>query len=214
MNMAERTLVVDGTEEYGNFAGDGAYAPFVVFDVDAQTNIAGPYCTRREAEWGLSRIRNGEEPALDVDLLRAFVLDRESPRWPSRGSMLTYLASRGLAKVEDQVSTGGHVLLVASPGEASELFAACLDADVLVAMRGRSAIVEPRHFMHPLTRAENLLADFERSQTVDLCERGLALDEGGNLVAASGAVIYPADERTARLAATWMADLPRATQRS
>ncbi|WP_454735389.1 hypothetical protein [Cupriavidus necator] len=37
------TLVIDGTDEYGNYDGAATRGPWVVFDVEAQCNVAGPY---------------------------------------------------------------------------------------------------------------------------------------------------------------------------
>lgn len=66
---AERRLVVDGTDEYGNFAGDAQNAPFVVFDVDLQENIAGPFASRAAAAMSMARIKRGATPSLDVEAL-------------------------------------------------------------------------------------------------------------------------------------------------
>jgi hypothetical protein len=65
-------LVVDGTDDGGNFAGDGEHAPFVVFDVDLQRNIAGPFDTRVQARMALGAILCGGVPTLDVEALRAY----------------------------------------------------------------------------------------------------------------------------------------------
>lgn len=62
----DRQLCVDGTDEYGNFAGDAQNAPFVVFDIDRQENIDGPYKTRAQAEVALGNILLGKTPQLDV----------------------------------------------------------------------------------------------------------------------------------------------------
>ena len=45
-----RRFVVDGTvPEDGAYQGDGQQAPFVVFDIDGQDNVAGPYRFRWQA---------------------------------------------------------------------------------------------------------------------------------------------------------------------
>ena len=38
-----RELHIDGTDQYGCYAGDAKQGPFVVFDADRQENIAGPF---------------------------------------------------------------------------------------------------------------------------------------------------------------------------
>ena len=63
------TLVVDGLDEQGNFAGDGQRAPFVVFDADSQANIAGPFLARNQAEQHRLEILAGKPPRLDVKAL-------------------------------------------------------------------------------------------------------------------------------------------------
>lgn len=35
--------VIDGTDQYGNYAGDATRPPFVVFDIEGQRNVAGPF---------------------------------------------------------------------------------------------------------------------------------------------------------------------------
>jgi hypothetical protein len=52
-------LVVDGHEfadSESNWAGDGKYPPFAVFDVDFQTNLLPYYATRKQAEQAMLRI--------------------------------------------------------------------------------------------------------------------------------------------------------------
>lgn len=63
--MKRRNLVIDGTSEDGTYQGigegpgDGKFGPFVVFDVDAQQNAAGPFASSadaylaREQLWGI-----------------------------------------------------------------------------------------------------------------------------------------------------------------
>lgn len=65
----EVDLVVDGTDEAGNFAGDGKDAPFVIFEVSTQSNIAGPYATRKQAETFLELVRLGQAVFLDKEAL-------------------------------------------------------------------------------------------------------------------------------------------------
>lgn len=77
MNMDQMDLAVDGTDEYGSYSGDGKSAPFVIFDINRQENIAGPFSTRQQAEAAKSAILNGERPRLDVQQLMAY-LDRNS----------------------------------------------------------------------------------------------------------------------------------------
>jgi len=78
LNAAAKTtrfLVVDGMDgphEDGNFAGDGAYPPFVVFDVDAQQNIAGPFDDRKSADDHRLAILRGEPALLNPEALRAY----------------------------------------------------------------------------------------------------------------------------------------------
>jgi hypothetical protein len=58
-------LVVDGIGEDGNFAGDGENAPFVIFDVEQQQNIAGPYDSRVQAESAMALVLSGATPVLN-----------------------------------------------------------------------------------------------------------------------------------------------------
>ncbi len=62
-------LVVDGIDESGAFMGDGENPPFVVFDVNAQENIAGPFNTRDEAEYHIGEILMGRKPQLNKKAL-------------------------------------------------------------------------------------------------------------------------------------------------
>lgn len=64
-----RILVVDGCDEQGLFSGDGKNAPFVVFDVDQQENIAGPFITRELGEDHRQHILRGGQPVLNEDML-------------------------------------------------------------------------------------------------------------------------------------------------
>lgn len=55
----EHNLCVDGLmsdDPDSPYSGDGQYAPFVVFDIDAQENLPGQYATRLEAEASMTRI--------------------------------------------------------------------------------------------------------------------------------------------------------------
>ena len=52
-------LTVDGRlcpNEDSDFAGDGQYPPFVIFDVGAQDNLPAHYETRAEAEAALTAL--------------------------------------------------------------------------------------------------------------------------------------------------------------
>jgi hypothetical protein len=75
-------LVVDGTNK-DNYMFEGAdetsRPPFVVFDVDLQENIAGPFDTMAEAEKARKEILAGAEPKLDEKKLGAWIdkLDAE-----------------------------------------------------------------------------------------------------------------------------------------
>lgn len=81
--ISERHLVVDGLDEAGCFAGDGERAPFVVFDVDAQGNIAGPFASRDLAEKHRDEILAGHEPRLDAKRLTQQLADIDEGRSPS-----------------------------------------------------------------------------------------------------------------------------------
>lgn len=74
MNHKMRHLVVDGTDAAsGLFMNDGELPPFVVFDVDAQENIAGPFHTRMAAESHQLEILAGAKPWLDGSELAAWI---------------------------------------------------------------------------------------------------------------------------------------------
>lgn len=70
-----RNLVVDGLDKSACFAGDGVYPPFVIFDVDRQENIAGPFASRNLADQHRLEILAGLPPHLDTaDLCSALDL--------------------------------------------------------------------------------------------------------------------------------------------
>jgi hypothetical protein len=71
--IEQRNLVVDGHNNEGLFAGDGELPPFVVFDVDQQENIAGPFDTRAKAETHRKEILAGATPNLDVAKISALL---------------------------------------------------------------------------------------------------------------------------------------------
>jgi hypothetical protein len=50
-------LVVDGTDEYGNYAGDAESPPFVIFNITQQKNLPGYYPARAEAEKALEKLK-------------------------------------------------------------------------------------------------------------------------------------------------------------
>lgn len=61
-------LCVDGHEfpdSESNWAGDGQFPPFAVFDIDAQTNLQPYYATRAQAEIAMQRILQ-ERPIKDT----------------------------------------------------------------------------------------------------------------------------------------------------
>lgn len=71
-----RELHVDGTNpDDGLFGGadESSLPPFVVFDADAQENIAGPFNTAAEAEQHRLDILAGAKPSLDTARLRKWV---------------------------------------------------------------------------------------------------------------------------------------------
>lgn len=89
-------LVVDGTDQHGNFAGDGENAPFVVFDVDRQANIAGPFGTREDGEMARSAILAGARPMLDSKALMAYrAHDRKQPEVTVRDAAQALLKAFG-----------------------------------------------------------------------------------------------------------------------
>lgn len=65
----DSTLTVDGLDKERNFVGDGTRAPFVVFDVDRQENIAGPFSSRDLADQHRIEILAGNQPRLDAKTL-------------------------------------------------------------------------------------------------------------------------------------------------
>lgn len=62
-------LVVDGLDEAANFAGDGARPPFVIFNVDLQQHVAGPFPSRELAEHHRLEVLSGQPPRLDAPTL-------------------------------------------------------------------------------------------------------------------------------------------------
>lgn len=70
-------LVVDGLDEAGNFAGDGERAPFVIFDVNRQENIAGPFAARDLADQHRQEIIAGYLPRLDAAALSLALVAEE-----------------------------------------------------------------------------------------------------------------------------------------
>lgn len=80
-SYASHHLVVDGTDQYGNFDGAAEQAPFVVFDVDLQENIAGPFASRAGAQLSLAFIKRGGAPALDVEAMLRYNERRYMGEW-------------------------------------------------------------------------------------------------------------------------------------
>lgn len=64
-------LVVDGLDGQANFAGDGQFPPFAVFDVDRQENVAGPFASRELADAHRLEILAGRTPLLDPAAMSA-----------------------------------------------------------------------------------------------------------------------------------------------
>jgi hypothetical protein len=52
-NKRGELLVIDGTAEDGTYQGDGENAPFVVFNVERQTNVAGTFSSLDQARAAL-----------------------------------------------------------------------------------------------------------------------------------------------------------------
>jgi hypothetical protein len=74
MDFKKRQLVVDGTDaSSGLFMGDGKLPAFVIFDGDAQENIAGPFHTWAGADSHRLGILAGAEPLLDGPALAAWI---------------------------------------------------------------------------------------------------------------------------------------------
>lgn len=74
--MNKRELIVDGTDPIsGLFQGadKDSVAPFVIFDADAQHNIAGPFNSHQEAEKHRQEILAGIEPRMNVKKLREWI---------------------------------------------------------------------------------------------------------------------------------------------
>ncbi|QBQ74407.1 hypothetical protein BcepSauron_027 [Burkholderia phage BcepSauron] len=80
-------LVIDGTADDGTLQGDGRDAPFYVFDVTAQRNIAGPFQTMDSARTGLVR-----------ELMRAhFDVQRKRDAEQHTQSLITQCSELGFA---------------------------------------------------------------------------------------------------------------------
>ncbi|KGD55414.1 hypothetical protein DP49_961 [Burkholderia pseudomallei] len=54
INAAGELLVIDGTAEDGTYQGDGMDAPFVIFNVPQQRNVAGPFDSMADAQAALA----------------------------------------------------------------------------------------------------------------------------------------------------------------
>lgn len=52
---------IDGTDEFGCYAGDATNPPYMVHDIDAGEPVAGPFQTRAEAEAALVALQATEE---------------------------------------------------------------------------------------------------------------------------------------------------------
>lgn len=105
MNTADdRKFVVDGVDRSGNFSGDGEFPPFVVFDVDRQENIAGPFATRHEGESARLSILAGDRPVIDKALLASAigVIEGESENVDDemRIKLREYAANPSIAQFE------------------------------------------------------------------------------------------------------------------
>ncbi len=61
---------VDGHEfpnEDSEMLGEGAYPPFLIFDIEAQDYLPHPYPSRNEAESELRRLEDNDAPLLPSD---------------------------------------------------------------------------------------------------------------------------------------------------
>ncbi|WP_420213370.1 hypothetical protein ACN8ZM_39815 (plasmid) [Burkholderia aenigmatica] len=94
--LPELNLVVDGTDETGNFEGDGNNAPFVVFDIDRQENVAGPFGTREAGEEARTGILGGAVAAFDSATLLAIVEARDNGNSAELSELLKALDGRKL----------------------------------------------------------------------------------------------------------------------
>ncbi|MGG5541928.1 hypothetical protein P4G95_09005 [Burkholderia vietnamiensis] len=54
INAEGELLVIDGTAEDGTYQGDGEDAPFVIFNVAQQRNVAGPFGSMDDAQLALA----------------------------------------------------------------------------------------------------------------------------------------------------------------
>lgn len=64
-----RRLCVDGHEfpdSESNWAGDGQFPPFAVFDIDAQENLLPYYLTRKQAEAAMDRLMENIPPTTEL----------------------------------------------------------------------------------------------------------------------------------------------------
>jgi hypothetical protein len=69
---------VDGTDEQGNQAGDAKDAPFFIFDIDNQKNVAGPYATHEYAFSVLTDLRLIGQHGFGVYAINCSALDSKA----------------------------------------------------------------------------------------------------------------------------------------
>lgn len=142
LEVAERKLiteflVVDGVDEAGCLAGDGNRAPFVVFSVDRQRSIAGPFASRALADQHRQEILDGQPPRFDAlalsDALSAVETGAEFPPIPVIvGWKYEFYAEMQQAEMPEHARmrnyTGQTVIVVSGPlprdddDEISDLF--------------------------------------------------------------------------------------------
>ena len=73
-NLGERAfaanLWIDGTALDDSYQGDATKGPWVIFDIEAQTNIAGPFGNDSEARNALVEILKEREKYPSTNLIR------------------------------------------------------------------------------------------------------------------------------------------------
>lgn len=158
--------------------------------------------------WGMNRFREEVSKLEPIEVTPEPVL---SPGpMPNRKLISDYLTSRGVTNFVIGYgrfgATGKEITIDNCTQEnADRLLSAC--SDLLISrggggMGGKHAYrqISPENFSDPVQRALEMLEQFEREGSLPYPnEFNIIIDQDRNLVAPSGFVVYPADDRTQAL---------------
>ncbi len=108
-----RNLCVDGHEfasSESNWAGDGQYPPFAVFDIDAQVNLLPYYATRGQAEMAMQALLMSKPATISFIDAAGEVVVKLADGWTVRSGVYNKDA-------EDALTSGEYVRLCKPNGD-------------------------------------------------------------------------------------------------